>query len=173
MFAASTAGLSSAADQISRNGTRTISAQRAALEQSAKRSAGAATKQVDRSLTQMARGVSSSTRDMNSASAQLTESLNKVLLDLGTRKVNGSGLLGSMTTSAAKVGTADYQLALASSTATSYASVRSEDVNGILLRQAQLQAALEAGAELPAFHLDVPSGAQSQTIYTFRIGERQ
>jgi hypothetical protein len=76
-----------------------------------------------------------------------------------------------MTTSAAKVGTADYQLALASTTTTSYAGVRGEDVNGIVLRQAQLSAALEAGANLPAFHLTVPSGAQSQTVYTFQIKE--
>lgn len=173
MFDQSAAGLSSASDQISRNGTRTIEAQRRQLQASEKGAERAASKQVDQALTQMATGVSASTKDMNGASAQLTNSLNNVLLDLGTRKVNGSGLLGSMTTSAAKVGTADYQLALASTTTTSYAGVRNEDVNGILLRQAQLSAALEAGAHLPAFHLNVPSGAQSQTVYSFEIKERK
>jgi hypothetical protein len=171
MFDQSAAGLSNASDQISRNGTRTINAQRRQLQESEKHAEGVASQQVDQALTRMAKGVSASTRDMNGASAQLTDSLKKVLLDLGTRKVNGSGLLGSMTTSAAKVGTADYQLALASTTTTSYAGVRGEDVNGILLRQAQLSAALEAGANLPAFHLTVPSGAQSQTVYTFQIKE--
>lgn len=173
MFDESAAGLSDAADQISRNGTRTIDAQRSKLIEEQKRANSAAKKHVDQSLTQMAKGVSASTRDMNGASAQLTDSLKKVLLDLGTRKVKGSGLLGSMTTSAAKVGTADYQLALASGTTTAYAGVRGEDVNGILLRQAQLQAALQAGADLPAFHLTVPDGAESQTVYTFRIGPQK
>ncbi|HEY9293153.1 MAG TPA: hypothetical protein VIP98_17885 [Microlunatus sp.] len=169
MFDESAAGLSNAADRITRNGTRTVEDQRRELKASEKHASGEAADRVDTALTQMAKGVSSSNRDMNSSSAQLADSLNKVLLDLGTRKVNGSGLLGSMTTSAAKVGTADYQLALASATTTSYANVRSEDINGILLRQAQLQASLQAGADLPAFHLTVPSGAQSQTVYTFRI----
>ncbi|SDT06832.1 coiled-coil domain-containing protein [Microlunatus soli] len=173
MFDESAAGLSNAADKITKNGTRTIDKQRRELAESEKRTSGAAKKRVDASLKQMAKGVSASSRDMNGASAQLTESLKKVLLDLGTRKVKGSGLLGAMTTSSAKVGTADYQLALASETTTSYAGVRGEDVNGILLRQAQLQAALQAGAELPAFHLNVPDGAESQTVYTFRIGGKQ
>ena len=169
MFDESAAGLSNAADKITANGTRTVENQRRHLKASEKHASGEAADRIDSALTQMAKGVSSSNRDMNSASAQLADSLNKVLLDLGTRKVNGSGLLGAMTTSAAKVGTADYQLALASATTTSYANVRSEDINGILLRQAQLQASLQAGADLPAFHLNVPSGAQSQTVYTFRI----
>ena len=170
MFDESAAGLSNAADQINRNGTRTIEQQRQQLEAAAKSANGAAKKRINQSLSQMAKGVSASSRDMNGASSQLTASLKKVLLDLGTRKVKGSGLLGAMTTSAAKVGTADYQLALASDSATSYAGVRSEDIGGILLRQAQLQASLQAGADLPAFHLDVPSGADSQTVYSFEIG---
>lgn len=172
MFDKSAAGLSNAAQSINRNGARIIESQRRELRDSEKRTAAAAAKQVDASLSNLARGVSASTRDVNVSFALLEGSLKKVLLDLGDRKVNGSGLLGSMTTSAARVGTADYQLALASGQTESYANVRGEDINGILLKQAQLQAALRAGAELPAFHLEVPPGAESQTVYTFRIGEQ-
>ncbi|PPI02511.1 hypothetical protein C5C56_02785 [Rathayibacter sp. AY1D1] len=96
-----------------------------------------------------------------------------MLLDLGDRTVGGSGLLGSMTTSAAKVGTADVQLALASQSARGYAAVRSEDVSGILLVQAQERASLRAGDALPAFHLDLPEGARTRTVYSFRIGDER
>src|SRR5690606_17388447 len=143
--------------------------QRRELRESEKRTAAAAAKDVDESLSVLARGVNNSTRDINASFALLEGSLKKVLLDLGDRKVNGSGLLGAMTTSAARVGTADFQLALASGQAESYAAVRGEDVNGILLRQAQLQAALQAAADLPAFQIEVPAGAESQTVYNFRI----
>lgn len=170
MFDKSAAGLSNAAEAINRNGARIIEGQRRELRDSERRTAAAAGRQVDESLRDLARGVSASTRDVDATFALLQDSLKKVLLDLGDRKVNGSGLLGSMTTSAARVGTADYQLALASGRAESYAGVRSQDVNGILLQQAQLQAALQAAAELPAFHLEVPDGAESQTVYNFRIG---
>ncbi|NYE68814.1 hypothetical protein [Microlunatus parietis] len=170
MFEESAAGLSNASEALNRNGARIIEGQRRELRESERRTAAAAAEQVDRSLSDLARGVSASTRDMDASFVLLQASLKKVLLDLGDRKVNGSGLLGSMTTSAARVGTADYQLALASGQTEAYANVRGQDINGILLQQAQLQAALRAGAELPAFQLEVPEGAESQTVYTFRIG---
>ncbi|MFC7623806.1 hypothetical protein ACFQU4_25900 [Microlunatus sp. GCM10028923] len=170
MFEESAAGLSNASESLNRNGARIVEGQRRELRESEKRAAAAAAEQVDESLSDLARGVSSSTRDMDASFVLLQASLKKVLLDLGDRKVNGSGLLGSMTTSAARVGTADYQLALASGQTEAYANVRGQDINGILLQQAQLQAALRAGAELPAFQLEVPEGAESQTVYTFRIG---
>ena len=87
------------------------------------------------------------------------------MLDLGDRSVNGSGLLGSMATSAAKADTADYQLALASQNAEGYANIRSRDVAGLLLRQAQFKASLTAVDELPPFHLEVPAGATSHTLH--------
>ncbi|WP_152364028.1 hypothetical protein [Microlunatus speluncae] len=170
MFEQSAVGLSNGAAAINKNGARIIDSQRRALRESEKRTAAAAAKQVDESLGDLARGVSDSTRDVNASFALLETSLKKVLLDLGDRKVNGSGLLGSMATSAAQVGTADFQLALASGQTEAYANVRGEDINGILLKQAQLQAALQVGATLPAFQLEVPPGAESQTVYTFRIG---
>ena len=75
-----------------------------------------------------------------------------------------------MATSAAKADTADYQLALATQNAQGYANMRAEDVAGILLRQAQFKASLEAVSALPTFHLEVPPGTATQTLYSFRLG---
>ena len=96
-----------------------------------------------------------------------------MILDLGDPQVQGSGLLGSMAASAAKADTADYQLALASQSAAGYANIRSEDIAGILLRQAQFQAALEQAETFPAFHIELPSGASWQTVYAFHVGGQQ
>ena len=107
---------------------------------------------------------------MEAAGALLTQDLNRVLLDLGDRTVNGSGLLGAMTTGAATARSADYQLALATDTTTSYANVRSADIGGLLLRQAQSDASLQMAAALPAFGIDLPTGTEHRTVYTFHIG---
>jgi hypothetical protein len=61
-------------------------------------------------------------------------------------------------------------LALASQNAEGYANIRSRDVAGLLLRQAQFKASLTAMDELPPFKLEVPEGATSQTLYTLKIG---
>lgn len=110
-----------------------------------------------------------STRDVESARLLLADSLNNVLLDLGDPLVPGSGILGAVSASAAKSDTADYQLAQASQRAAGYANVREEDIAGILLRNAQFRAALERAQSLPLFHLEVPEGATSQTIYVFAV----
>ncbi|MFT4189577.1 MAG: hypothetical protein QM621_13495 [Aeromicrobium sp.] len=120
-------------------------------------------------LSNINQATAGATTDVEAASALLSDSLSRVLLDLGDPKVQGSGILGSMTASAAKSGTADYQLALASQHAAGFANVRSEDIAGILLRQAQFRAALDSANYFPPFHLEIPEGATSQTIYAFRL----
>lgn len=173
MFDKSAAGLSNAAEQVSKNGTRTIEQERRKLASSQRGNSAAANKDINSAIAGMAASIAGSSRDVNGATSQLKGNLSKVLQDMGTRKVDGSGLLGSMTTSAARVGSADYQLAQASDTANSYAGVRGEDVEGILLRQAQTRQSLEEAATLPAFHLDLPENTESTTVYTFRIGPPQ
>lgn len=133
-----------------------------------------ATQALDKSTTAAMQVIqastSAATQDMDAASAQLTGSLENVILDLGKPTVNGSGILGSMAASAAKSATADFQLAEASQNAAGFANVRDEDISGLLLKQAQFRAALEKSTLAP-FHLDIPDGATSQTIYTFQVGE--
>ncbi|WP_181578346.1 hypothetical protein [Arthrobacter sp. AQ5-05] len=169
-FDRSVAGLSATAADVEANAKTTVDKQHAELAKQDASLTAAVSKQTAASLEGIARSTGASTRDVEGASKLLASGLSKVMLDLGDRKVNGSGLLGSMATSAAKADTADYQLALATKNAQGYANVRAEDVAGILLRQAQFKASLEAVSALPTFHLEVPAGAATQTLYSFRLG---
>ncbi|WP_181025694.1 hypothetical protein [Rathayibacter rathayi] len=171
MFGRSVSGLHGAAAGIRTDAAATVDAEHQALSTAEARIGEAVSERTRDSLARIATTIDASTRDTDAASALLAADLHKVLLDLGDRSVGGSGLLGSMTTSAAKVGTADVQLALASQSAQGYAAVRSENVSGILLTQAQERASIQAGDALPAFHLELPDGTRTQTVYSFRIGE--
>jgi hypothetical protein len=169
-FNRSISGLKSTSDEVVNDAEGTVNKQRDELRGQSDALAASLDKSTQSSLANIASSTSGSTRDVEGASALLSSSLTKVMLDLGDRSVNGSGLLGSMATSAAKADTADYQLALASQNAEGYANIRSRDVAGLLLRQAQFKASLTAVDELPPFHLEVPAGATSQTLYTLKIG---
>lgn len=169
-FNRSISGLKSTSDEVVKDAEGTVDKQRDELLEQRDALAASLAKSTQSSLANIASSTSGSTRDVEGASALLSSSLNKVMLDLGDRSVNGSGLLGSMATSAAKADTADYQLALASQNAEGYTNIRSRDVAGLLLRQAQFKASLTAVDELPPFHLEVPAGATSQTLYSLKIG---
>jgi predicted transcriptional regulator len=169
-FNRSISGLKSTSDEVVSDASGTVDKQRDELLGQSDELAASLAQSTQSSLANIASSTSGSTRDVEGANALLSSSLGKVMLDLGDRSVNGSGLLGSMATSAAKAGTADYQLALASQNAEGYANIRSRDVAGLLLRQAQFKTSLAAAAELPPFHLEVPAGATSQTLYTLKIG---
>jgi predicted nucleic acid-binding Zn-ribbon protein len=169
-FNRSISGLQATSDEVMNDAGDTVDKQRDELLGQSGALGTSLAKSTQSSLENIASSTSGSTRDVEGASALLSSSLNRVMLDLGDRSVNGSGLLGSMATSAAKADTADYQLALASQNAEGYANIRSRDVAGLLLRQAQFKASLTAVDELPPFHLEVPAGATSQTLYTLKIG---
>jgi hypothetical protein len=169
-FNRSISGLKSTSGEVVKDAEGTVNKQRDELLGQRDSLTASLDKGTQSSLANIASSTSGSTRDVEGASALLSSSLNKVMLDLGDRSVNGSGLLGSMATSAAKADTADYQLALASQNAEGYANIRSRDVSGLLLRQEQFKASLTAADELPPFHLEVPAGASSQTLYTLKIG---
>lgn len=170
-FDASITGLRSTSGDVTKDAKGTIDTQKGTLQRESGTLAGAVDAQTALSLQRIDASTSASTRDVEGARTLLTGDLNRVMLDLGDRKVNGSGILGAMATSAAKSDSADYQLALASQNAAGYANVRAEDVAGILLQQEQLRASLDAATKLPAFALDVPSTATSTTLYAFRIGD--
>ncbi|WP_288468465.1 hypothetical protein [uncultured Curtobacterium sp.] len=169
-FDQSIAGLRTTSGEVTSDSKGTIDEQKGGLEQQSSSLASAVDSQTAASLQRIDASTSASVRDVQGASTLLTGDLNRVMLDLGDRKVNGSGILGAMATSAAKSDSADYQLALASQNAAGYANVRAEDVAGILLQQQQFRSSLDAAAKLPAFRLDVPSGATATTLYAFRIG---
>lgn len=170
-FDQSIAGLRTTSTDVTSGAKGTIDEQRGKLERENAALASAVDEQTEQSLARIDASTSASTRDVEGASTLLTGDLNRVMLDLGDRQVNGSGILGAMATSAAKADSADYQLALASQNAAGYANVRAEDVAGILLQQEQFRASLDAATALPAFRTDVPKGATSTTLYTFTIGD--
>ncbi len=169
-FDRSISGLTSTSDEVVTDAGGTVDKQRNELNERGDALAASLDERTQSSLANIASSTSGSTRDVEGAAALLSSSLNNVMLDLGDRSVNGSGLLGSMATSAAKADTADFQLALASQNAEGYTNIRSRDVDGLLLRQAQFKASLTAVEKLPPFHLEVPAGATSQTLYTLTIG---
>ncbi|WP_146244276.1 hypothetical protein [Curtobacterium sp. MCBD17_032] len=170
-FDQSIAGLRATSTDVTSGAKGTIDQQKGELEQENTALASAVDEQTKQSLARIDASTTASTRDVEGARTLLTGDLNRVMLDLGDRKVNGSGILGAMATSAAKSDSADYQLALASQNAAGYANVRAEDVSGILLQQEQFRASLDAATTLPAFRMDVPEGATSTTLYTFTIGD--
>ncbi|WP_222126889.1 hypothetical protein [Curtobacterium pusillum] len=170
-FDKSISGLRSTSTEVTKDSKGTIDDQKGSLQEESGKLATAVDQQTASSLQRIDASTSASTRDVDGARTLLTGDLNRVMLDLGDRTVNGSGILGAMATSAAKSDSADYQLALASQNAAGYANVRAEDVAGILLQQQQLRASLDAATKLPAFALKVPSSATSTTLYTFHIGD--
>ncbi len=161
---------STTAQTLIRDGRAQIDAQ----QEGVRGAQSAASATLDRhtvdALGRIGESTSASTRDVEAAARLLGEDLAKVIMDLGDPTVDGAGVLGAVAASAAKSDTADYQLALASQRATGYANVRLEDVEAIMLRRAQLDAALATAAALPAFGLTVPAGATVQTIYSFHLG---
>lgn len=163
-------GLLTTSDAMVTDTGAQIDEQRATMESEHKAASDALSGSTQDVIDMIHENTVTSTRDIEGAAALLSASLNNVILDLGDPNVQGSGILGSMTASSALSETADYQLALASQRASGYANVRSEDIGEIMLRQAQFSASMEAAANLPAFHLDVPSGATSHTMYAFHIG---
>jgi hypothetical protein len=169
-FNRSISGLKTTSDEVVGDAEGTVNKQRSELFEQNSALSAALTQSTESSLANIASSTSDSTRDVEGASALLSSSFNGLMLDLGDRSVNGSGLFGAMATSAAKADTADYQLALASQNAEGYTNIRSRDVAGLLLGQAQFTASLTAIDEMPAFYLEVPAGATSQTLYTLQIG---
>ena len=165
----SLAGLTGAAGSIAADGAKTVTREKSEFNARQKASSKRISASIAQGLAQVTKGVSGSTLDLQAAQQLLSRDLQNVLLDLGTRRVKGSGLLGAMATSAATTGSANYQLGLASDAASSYASVRQGDISGLLLRQAQADEAQRVQAELPAFRLELPASAEHRTVYTFHL----
>ncbi len=172
-FVASQRGLQRSAVDIIGSGRRTIAQQRGTLAKTSEGAEGAIQSNVRQGLGVISQTVSASTRDADAAGKLLRADLTKVLLDLGDPQVEGSGLLGTLSANAGGARAADFQLARATSAASSYANARAQDIGGIKLRQAQAEAAFKRQAQLPAFQVDVPEGVEHRTIYTFHLAAGQ
>lgn len=168
-FENSAAGLSSAAKALQDSGKKSVNDQRSQLASTEKQASTSLSSAMTGSLDQVSGDIGSATRDLGSTRTQLTRDLANILLDLGDPKVNGSGVIGTLSKGAAAAGSADYQLAQATDQTTSYGSVREQDVAGIMLRQAQAEASLQRQADLPAFERELPDSVQHRTVYSFHL----
>ena len=170
-FTSSIYGLAEASNVIVRDAGNSLEAQRRDIAGKVENLKASLDGVTQSSLEQLDARTGSASRDLAGASALLADDLNKVILDLGDSRVDGSGLLGALKTNAAKAGAADFQLALASQNAQGYTSVRAEDIAAVQLRQAQFKASLEKLKSLPSFHLPDGGKAEVKVVYTFHIGD--
>ena len=170
-FTSSIYGLAEASNVIVRDAGNSLEAQRRDIAGKVENLKASLDGVTQSSLEQLDARTGNASRDLAGASVLLADDLNKVILDLGDSRVDGSGLLGALKTNAAKAGAADFQLALASQNAQGYTSVRAEDIAAVQLRQAQFKASLEKLKSLPSFHLPDGGKAEVKVVYTCHIGD--
>ena len=170
-FTSSIYGLAEASNVIVRDAGNSLEAQRRDIAGKVENLKASLDGVTQSSLEQLDARTGNASRDLAGASVLLADDLNKVILDLGDSRVDGSGLLGALKTNAAQAGAADFQLALASQNAQGYTSVRAEDIAAVQLRQAQFKASLEKLKSLPSFHLPDGGKAEVKVVYTFHIGD--
>jgi hypothetical protein len=169
MFAESWAGLTDMATAIGADGAKVVTGQQAVIAQTQTQASQDVASQIDANLQAIDNSVSDSSRSLDAAAQLLAGDLDNVLLDLG-RQGGRTGLLGVMSTSADTVGSAAYQLALASEAALDYANVRGSDIAGLHFRQAAVEAMLRAETDLPPFQLKLPADATWRTYYLIHVG---
>ena len=112
-FTSSIYGLAEASNVIVRDAGNSLEAQRRDIAGKVENLKASLDGVTQSSLEQLDARTGNASRDLAGASVLLADDLNKVILDLGDSRVDGSGLLGALKTNAAKAGAADFQLALA------------------------------------------------------------
>ena len=159
------------AGAITSDSARTIQEQTAQIQDQAAGSSAALSSQIEGSLTSMTQGLTGSVVDIEAARSLLTSDLDRVLLDIGSPDGSGTGLVGIMYGSAALTGSAGYQVAAANQAiATAHGAVRAQDMEGILLQQAQVKASLQAQSRVNGLAAPRPAAEQRTIVYSFRVG---
>jgi len=161
--------LNQSAQQMTEQAKSSIDAENQALADSYSQAEQTMSTDTQQAQQAVADSIDGSAADLAGANALLSDDMAKLLADIGDPNVAGSGLLGSLATNAALAEAADAQLAAASGAMSGYANVRSTDLGGLLLRQAQMSAALEQLDELPLFKARKPSGGTTNSVYVFAI----
>ena len=169
-FDAATSGMRTSADAITSDSARTIQAQTAQIQDQAAGSSAALSSQIEGSLTSMTQGLTGSVVDIEAARSLLTSDLDRVLLDIGSPDGSGTGLVGIMSSSAALAGSAGYQVAAANQAVAAHGAVRAQDMEGILLQQAQVKASLQAQSRVTGLAAPRPAAEQRTMVYNFRVG---
>ena len=169
-FDAATSGMRTSADAITSDSARTIQAQTAQIQDQAAGSSAALSSQIEGSLTSMTQGLTGSVVDIEAARSLLTSDLDRVLLDIGSPDGSGTGLVGIMYSSAALTGSAGYQVAAANQAVAAHGAVRAQDMEGILLQQAQVKASLQAQSRVTGLATPRSAAEQRTMVYNFRVG---
>ena len=169
-FDAATSGMRASADGITSDSARTIQEQTAQIQDQAAGSSAALSSQIEGSLTSMTQGLTGSVVDIEAARSLLTSDLDRVLLDIGSPDGSGTGLVGIMYSSAALAGSAGYQVAAANQAVAAHGAVRAQDMEGILLQQAQVKASLQAQSRVNGLAAPRPAAEQRTVVYSFRVG---
>ena len=169
-FDAATSGMRASADGITSDSARTIQEQTAQIQDQAAGSSAALSSQVEGSLTSMTQGLTGSVVDIEAARSLLTGDLDRVLLDIGSPDGSGTGLVGIMYSSAALTGSAGYQVAAANQAVAAHGAVRAQDMEGILLQQAQVKASLQAQSRVNGLAAPRPAAEQRTVVYSLRVG---
>ena len=169
-FDAATSGMRASADGITSDSARTIQEQTAQIQDQAAGSSAALSSQIEGSLTSMTQGLTGSVVDIEAARSLLTSDLDRVLLDIGSPDGSGTGLVGIMSSSAALAGSAGHQVAAANQAVAAHGAVRAQDMEGILLQQAQVKASLQAQSRVNGLAAPRPAAEQRTIVYSFRVG---
>ena len=169
-FDAATSGMRTSAGAITSDSARTIQEQTAQIQDQAAGSSAALSSQIEGSLTSMTQGLTGSVVDIEAARSLLTSDLDRVLLDIGSPDGSGTGLVGIMYSSAALTGSAGYQVAAANQAVAAHGAVRAQDMEGILLQQAQVKASLQAQSRVNGLAAPRPAAEQRTIVYSFRVG---
>ena len=165
-----TGALDESVSSIRTEGRRSVSRQRERLETEERKLATGLEQRITDAVRRIQDTVGDSNRNLVAAEKALKSDLNEVLLDLGTRDEEGSGLLGALAKGAADTGTATEGVVKANATTSEFAGVRSTALADVYLQQAQLSRSLELLEAYPAFGMDLPAGSSHLTVFTFSLG---
>lgn len=156
---------------LRQQGRKSVATQRAQLEEEERKLATGLDQRITDAVRRIEGTVADSNRNLVAAEKALKSDLNEVLLDLGTREEDGSGLLGALVKGAADTGTATEGVVRANAATSEFAGVRSTALADVYLQQAQLSRSLELLEAYPAFGGDLPPGSSHLTVFTFQLGE--
>ncbi|MBD8870510.1 hypothetical protein [Nocardioides donggukensis] len=156
---------------IRTQGKKSVTTQQRTLDREQKQLAASLDRRVTKAVRQIEGTVNDANRNLVASERALLADLSDVLLDLGDRSNDGTGLLGALVKGSADTGTAADSVVRANRTASEFAGVRSTALGDVFLQQAQLARSLELLEAAPAFGLDLPEGSSHLTVFAFRLGE--
>ncbi|RRC94467.1 hypothetical protein [Schaalia canis] len=128
-----------------------------------------ASSKLNASVDAVSRSVNAAVKDSDGAAALLSQDIGRVLADIGENKDKGTGLLGTMATSNAQLGVADLQMAASASDTADFNTVQRGNLEGQLLRSAQLRSSFARLETMPSFADLSSTGAELVSVYNFRI----